>query len=110
MDEAKAIAFGELVKVTWEDAHGSAANVVYELEEIPHQPVEVVSYGLLLKQDPIGVSIASEQCDTSCYRGYSFIPAGMLVKVERVRGKRGKARKVPVITLEQPATHDEPQA
>ncbi len=88
------IGFGELVKVVWEDAHGSAANVVYELDEIPHVPVEVVSYGILLKADEVGVSIASEKCDNSCYRGYSFIPSGMLVRVELIKKKR-QPRKSP---------------
>lgn len=89
------IPVGELVKVIWEDAHGSAANVVYELEEIPHEPVEVISYGLLLKHDSVGVSIASEQCDKTCYRGYSFIPAGMLVRVELIKKKRKSKTKPP---------------
>jgi len=83
---------GELVKVVWNDAHGSAANVVYELEEIPHAPIEVVSYGLLLKEDEVGVSIASEKCDSSCYRGYSFVPRGMLVRIEPLKKARPKRK------------------
>lgn len=87
---------GTLVKVTWHDAHGSAANVCYDLEEIPHVPVLVTSYGILLKHDDVGVSIASEKCDDSTWRGYSFVPAGMLVSVEpvekpkRVRKPKGE--------------------
>ena len=78
--------------------------MVYELEEIPHQPVEVISYGILLKHDAVGVSIASEKCDTSCYRGYSFIPAGMLVKITPVH-KKGRKRKLPAnAVLDKPPT------
>ncbi len=91
---------GELVRVIWKDAHGSAANVVYELEEIPHEPIEVVSYGVLLKDDEVGVSIASEKCDDSCYRGYSFIPRGMLVRVEPIKKVRKRKPKVqPVLDI-----------
>ena len=79
---------GQLVKVTWHDAHGSAANVTYTIDEIPHAPIEVVSYGILLKEDAVGISIASEKCDSDCWRGYSFIPAGMLIKVEPVKKPR----------------------
>ncbi len=81
---------GQLVKVTWADAHGSAANVTYTIDEIPHCPIAVISYGILLKEDSIGVSIASEKCDDDCWRGYSFIPAGMLVRVEPVKKPRKK--------------------
>jgi hypothetical protein len=83
---------GELVKVIWNDAHGSAANVCYDIDEIPHMPVEVTSYGILLKMDEVGVSIASEKCDDSTWRGYSFVPAGMLVKVVPMN-KQKKPRK-----------------
>jgi hypothetical protein len=86
------IALGELVRVVWNDAHGSAANVVYDIDEIPHGPIECTSYGILLKSDELGVSIASEQVGVDTYRGYSFMPAGMLVKVEQVKKPR-KPRK-----------------
>ncbi len=86
-----------LVKVVWLDAHGSAANAAYSFEEIPHAPVEVVSYGVLLRNDDVGVSIASEICDTNTFRGYSFVPAAMLVKVEPVKPVR-KTR--PITKLE----------
>jgi hypothetical protein len=85
--------FGDLVKVTWNDAHGSAANVCYDLDEIPHVPVLCESYGILLKMDEVGVSIASEKCDETAFRGYSFVPAGMLVKVESAVTKRKRIKK-----------------
>ncbi len=85
---------GQLVCVTWNDAHGSAANVVYSIDEIPHCPIEVTSYGVLLKQDDVGVSIASEKCDADCWRGYSFVPAKMIIKIEPVKKPR-KSRLVP---------------
>lgn len=75
---------GELVKCVWLDAHGSAANVVYDIDEIPHGPIECTSYGILLKQDDLGVSIASEKVGVDTYRGYSFIPIGMLKHIELV--------------------------
>ena len=81
---------GELIKIFWEDAHGSAANVTYSIEELPHAPILVESYGILLKQDETGVSIASEKCDKDCWRGYSFIPAKMILKVEPVKKPRRK--------------------
>lgn len=84
---------GDLVCVRWLDAHGSAANVAYELDEIPHLPIEVTSYGLLLKDDEVGVSIASEVCDKNIYRGYGFMPRVLIVKVEKV--KKSRIKKAP---------------
>lgn len=79
---------GDLVKITWLDAHGSAANVAYEIEEIPHAAIKVVTYGILLKDDEVGVSIANEVCDTSVFRGYSFVPRVLVVKMEPVKTSR----------------------
>lgn len=73
-----------LVKVRWTDAHGSVGNAAWSLHEIPHAGIEITSYGLLLRQDEAGVSIASEVCGDDTYRGYSYIPAGMLISVEAV--------------------------
>lgn len=93
----------ELVRVTWLDAHGSAANVVYDIDEIPHAPIECTSYGILLKDDEVGVSIASEQVDVDTYRGYSFVPRGMLVKIEPVvKPKRQRKPKPPLETTKAP--------
>ncbi len=92
---------GKLVRVTWEDAHGSAANVAYELEEIPHAAIKVVSYGILLKDDEAGVSIASEVCDATVYRGYGFMPRKMVLAVDLVKSPNSARRRRP---LESPAS------
>ena len=86
-----------LVKVVWLDAHGSAV-IAYELHEIPHKAIEVVSYGLLLRHDEVGVSIASERCGGSTYRGYTFMPAGMVVRVEPMKRVRVK-KAIPAVMV-----------
>ncbi len=83
-----------LVKLSWLDAHGSAVGT-YSLEEIPHAPIEVVSYGILLREDEVGVSIASECCDGDTYRGYTFVPKSLVLKVEPV--KRVRKKKAPLV-------------
>lgn len=97
----------ELVVCRWLDAHGSAANVVYDIDEIPHGPIECTSYGLLLKQDDVGVSIASEKVAADTYRGYSFIPAKMLVSIEPVKKPR-RPRKPKLIIEQSPQTTTAP--
>ncbi len=88
--------------MTWLDAHASSITA-YEVHEIPHAALEVASYGLLLKQDDKGISIASERCGESSYRGYTFVPAGMMVRVEPVippptpRKKRGRTHAAPLM-------------
>lgn len=74
----------KLVRVVWRDAHGIAGTTALSLHEIPHGGIEITSYGLLLRQDAEGVSIASEVCGDGTFRGYTFVPAGMLVSVTPV--------------------------
>lgn len=96
-----------LVCITWLDAHGSAVGT-YSIDEIPHAAVIVKSYGLLLKQDSVGVSIASEQCDEDTWRGFTFIPAGMIVSVELVtkprKKKKHEAPPLPTTIIDSPRT------
>lgn len=83
----------KLVAVTWNDAHGSATSA-YAEHEIPHAPIVIVTYGLLLRDDEAGVTIANEVCDDSTYRGVTFVPRGMIVKVTPVKRER-KAKQAP---------------
>lgn len=88
-----------LVRVVWLDAHGSAVSS-YSIDEIPHAAIKVETYGLLLKQDEVGISIASEICDNDVYRGYSFVPAGMLVSVTPVtKQRKPRAKKLTTILV-----------
>jgi hypothetical protein len=86
----------DLVAVTWNDAHGSSTTA-YAEHEIPHAAIAITTYGLLLREDTAGVTIASEHCADNTYRGVTFIPRGMLVGEPRritetkPRAKRKKA-------------------
>lgn len=73
-----------LVKIVWKDAHGMGSTTAMSLHEIPHGFMEITTYGLLLRQDEIGVSVACEVCADGTFRGYTFVPAGMLISVEPV--------------------------
>lgn len=80
-----------LVAVQWEDAHG-AGNTQYELSEIPHAPVVPTTYGLLLREDEAGITLANEHYDdmsqTTTFRGITFIPRKMILNVEVIKGVR----------------------
>jgi hypothetical protein len=67
-----------LVKIIWNDAHGSAG-MSYQEHEIPHQTIQIETVGWLLREDAIGVSVANEHCGDGAWRGVTFVPAGMLV-------------------------------
>lgn len=74
----KPLASKPLVCIIWEDAHGSSLGDYAESEvEHFHQPATYTSFGLLLKRDDKGVSIASEWTGHE-YRGLSFIPSQMI--------------------------------
>lgn len=76
-----------LVAVTWEDAHGSGAGA-YELHEIPHAPILVTTYGLLLREDEAGVTLSNEHYADSTYRGVTFIPSKMITLISVIKGTR----------------------
>lgn len=79
----------KLVAVQWLDAHGSSITA-YAEHEIPHAAFKITSYGLLIKEDEAGISIASELCEDNTYRGVTFIPKGMIVKISPVKRERKK--------------------
>ena len=70
-----------LVKITWQDAHASTT-VAYADHEIPHAAMEIQTVGWLLKEDEAGVSVANEFCSDATYRGYTFVPRGMIKSVQ----------------------------
>lgn len=85
-----------LVAVKWLDAHGSGLNA-YAEHELPHAAIEITTYGLLVREDAAGVSVAGEWCSDGTYRSCTFVPKGMLVSVtpllkpKVVRSKKKKA-------------------
>lgn len=79
-----------LVCLRWRDAHGTATTT-YELHELPHKALEITTYGLLLRQDADGISIAAEDCGAGCFRGVTFVPAALVIECKPV--KRSRARK-----------------
>lgn len=84
-----------LVALTWLDAHGSATDQ-YEIHELPHKALEIVTYGLLLRDDEAGVSIANEYCGGGVYRGVTFVPHSLVVEIKPVKRPR-KPKAVPVV-------------
>lgn len=82
-----------VVCVTWTDAHGNAMSI-YEAHEIPHAPALVRTYGVLLRDDETGVTIANEVFEAGSFRGVTFIPRGMVQEMRDVGRKRGTAKAV----------------
>jgi len=76
-----------LVSVRWLDAHGTATTT-YELHELPHRAIEITTYGLLLRDDADGISIACEDCGDGCYRGVTFVPRVLVREVKPVKRPR----------------------
>lgn len=69
-----------LIALKWKDAHGSATSAFNE-HEIPHAPLEITTYGLLLREDATGVSVANELCADGTYRGHTFVPKELIIEV-----------------------------
>ena len=69
-----------LVAVRWLDPHGSATTT-YAKHELPHAPCEITTYGLLLRHDDHGLSIACEQVGDDAFRGHTFILPALILEV-----------------------------
>jgi hypothetical protein len=81
----------ELVALRWMDAHGTAASTAYELHELPHKAAEITTYGLLLRDDEQGVSIACDDCGGGLYRGITFVPRSLVLEIRLVKRRRKAA-------------------
>lgn len=79
------------VTVWWGDAHGSGEKNIDQsiLDRGYHKPLKMASTGWLVREDEVGVMIVHDlmpkddeigsQWD---YRGYYFIPRGMIERIE----------------------------
>ena len=81
------------VHVTWNDANSPGATQAYEPDDIPHAPVVVETWGFALRQDADGITVANEVYNDGRYRGLTFIPGSMLVRITPLNLTPKKARK-----------------
>ena len=73
-----------LAFVTWNDAQGSATLNYDKVRD--HAPVVMKTVGWVVDRNEAGISICCEQWTENGllnWRGHTFIPAGMVVKVTR---------------------------
>ena len=101
----------ELVKVIWKDAWVDG-NEPINLDEahLKHRPMLMTTLGWLLIDNQEGVSVANEHyVDDSgmdTYRGRTFIPRGMVLKVEPLTKPKVKRTRKPKI---EPVNDESPQ-
>jgi hypothetical protein len=75
-----------LACVIWLDAKGDALgeHTRESIDREYHQPTPFATFGLLVKQNEAGITLAMEQCPPLVgteHRGLAFIPRGMIVEV-----------------------------
>jgi len=59
-----------LMGILWADARSDL--------EIIHEPWMIMSYGFVVQEDKTGISLANEDMLDGTYRGFTFIPHGMV--------------------------------
>ena len=76
----------EAVVVIWDDASARSQAVEYSEDEINqlHKPEVIITLGLLIKEDPTGISLYTENTGYDSIRGLSFIPSAMIKEVIRL--------------------------
>lgn len=74
----------QFVGVLWNDAWGEETREATFSPSYEHKPVPMETRGWLIKFDDYGISLFPERCletKDHVYRGPTFIPKGMIVKV-----------------------------
>lgn len=76
----------EMVEVEWNDAHCSTGG-----DDNPenHAPYVTYSCGYVVKRTKLGITIAQDcyKEDPGCYKVWSFIPRGMIIRVTKLAEK-----------------------
>jgi hypothetical protein len=85
----------EIWACEWEDAHWNSGEMA--AEEWEHGPTNYVTVGILLKDDEVGFSTATDINEGGTFRGINFIPAKMIVRKWKVGALKPKIRKVRVV-------------
>lgn len=80
--------FLPFVEVTWDDACNSAAWKSVEEAEEWHGPVECSTVGYLFKRDKKGITLAMSLSKAGGVGGLWHVPAGMVMKVRRLRSSK----------------------
>lgn len=98
-----------LVAVTWLDAEGETSGDYTEEEaRVAHKPPQYISIGLLVIDDPTGITIFGEVGDDGRFRNRVFIPRGMISEVVQLLpaqpARRARQQKV-VAELPQTPPH-----
>lgn len=75
------------VSVTWLDAHTNATSELEE-HELPRKPAQYMLHGLLVFENEDGILIASEETPAKTYRGWTFVPRGMVKEVKFLQKPR----------------------
>ena len=93
-----------LVGVRWADARGESTKVLDEGSLTSfHNPVHITTYGLLLVDDDIGITVATEDCEDGDWRGPTFIPRSLVKEVWVVSKNPQRRRKTHVHPPNEPS-------
>src|SRR3990167_1293149 len=86
-----------LVGVQWDDARGDATKVVSPLDgtlNAFHKPSRIITYGLLLRDDELGVTVVAEDMEDNDFRGPTFILRSLVRKMWVVSKNPKRGQKV----------------
>jgi hypothetical protein len=73
----------QLIIVEWGDAHAGARWIVEE--DMVKRPLVVTWVGFLVSNTKEGLSLAFGLDESGNYAGHMFVPAGMIIKIKKVK-------------------------
>lgn len=77
-----------LAYVWWGDAWGNSGWQKKETSDVDHAATETFTVGLVKRHDKRGISLSDGYgIDTGNSMGHTFIPAGMIIKIKKIKVK-----------------------
>lgn len=101
---------GQLVILSWNDAHTDVAEFSMAELNDRHKPMVIETVGWLLRADTeFGVSLANEKTGPDTFRGFTFVPNGMINSLKPFKNPRKrKPKSEPTLTPQQPEASNQP--
>ncbi len=95
-----------LVAVVWDDAHVEPTETLSREQIHDCVPIQMTTFGLLVRRDNRLVGVAAEQCADGTFRGVTYVPTAIVKDIISLGRwpKRVRAKKVETVIQKESAS------